>query len=135
MVGVSPNTSTLPASMSASITSVLCLPAIAPRSRAECRGWTSDTAQPAVCAAWPTASQVIPVGSATTNAGACSASRSVNRVMPASVGETLKSLGVLPRTATWWSATTAVSIPIVVSVALEFIEGSSRVNRRRRLRV
>jgi hypothetical protein len=43
-------------------------------------------------------SHVIPVGSATTNAGAYSANRAVNVVMPASVGGTAKSSRALPRT-------------------------------------
>ena len=121
--------------MSASATSVLCLPAIAPRSRAECRAPTSVISQPAACAAWPTASHVIPVGSATTSAGAYADSRSVNWVMPASVGGTAKSSGAVPRTATRWSATIAVSIPIVMSVALECIEGSSHEHSDADLRV
>ena len=59
--------------------------------------------------------------------------RSTSSSPPASAAP--KSSGALPRTATRWSATTAVSIPIMVSVTWDCIEGSSHEHTRRRPRV
>jgi hypothetical protein len=111
--------------------SVLFAPTIALRSRAESWSATNPIRQPASPTATDNASHVPPVGLATTRLPAYRRSRSVNALMPAKVGGTLKSsFTPSPRTATWCVATTAASMPIDtlrVSVLLPLssaIEGS-----------
>jgi hypothetical protein len=111
------NTSPARASTSASITSDLFLPVIAPRSRAACRDPSNANLPPASSTAAASASQLIEVGSATATAPGYSASRSVSRANPASVGGTMnRRIRTAPsasssRTHTWWFAITAASMP------------------------
>jgi hypothetical protein len=67
-IGRNVNTSPARARTSASITSDLFLPTIAPRSRAECREPSSANSPPASDTATDSDSQVIDVGSATATA-------------------------------------------------------------------
>jgi hypothetical protein len=87
--GLSVNTSPARASTSASITSDLFLPVIAPRSRAACRDPSNASVPPASSTAPAKPNQLIDVGSATATTPGYSASRSVNRASPASVGDTV----------------------------------------------
>lgn len=80
------NTSPARASTSASITSDLFLPTIAPRSRAACRDPTSANCPPASDTATDSDSHVIDVGSATATAPGYRLSRRVNDARPANVG-------------------------------------------------
>ena len=86
--GCRSNTSPARANTSASITSLLCLPLIAPRSRAACRAPSSDRFAARLRAATDNPSQVIDVGSATATTPGVSASRAVKVRKPAKVGWT-----------------------------------------------
>lgn len=87
-IGRSVNTSPARARTSASITSDLFLPTIAPRNRAECREPSSANCPPASDTATDNDSHVIDVGSATATAPGYGAKRRVNAVNPDSVGAT-----------------------------------------------
>ena len=86
-----PRTCSQLANMSASILSVLFAPTIALRSRAESRLATTPIRHPASPTATDNGSHVPPVGSATTKLPAYGRNRSVNALIPAKVGGTLKS--------------------------------------------
>ena len=115
--GCRSKTSPARANTSASITSLLCLPLIAPRSRAACRAPNNDRSQPASAKATDNPSQVIEVGSATATTPGIWASRPVNDRSPANVGCTWnRSVRTRPsasaaRTQTSCCATIAASIP------------------------
>jgi hypothetical protein len=68
----------------------LCLPVIAPRSRAACRAPNNDRSQPASRSATDNPNQVIEVGCATAITPGISASRLLSDRNPAKVGCTLK---------------------------------------------
>ena len=99
------------------MTSLLCLPLIAPRSRAACRAPDNDRSQPASRSATDNPSQVIDVGSTTASTPGVSASRPVNDRRPANVGGTRnRSVRTRPsasitRRHNSCCATTAASLP------------------------
>jgi hypothetical protein len=125
---LTPRISSQPASRAASITSVLLAPAIVLRRRAESRLATKPIRQPASVTATLKGSHVPAVGSATTRLPAYGLRWAVSCAIPARVGGTRKSSWTPgPRTATWWAATTAASMPIETAPLLQFttvIEGS-----------